>query len=60
MKLDDVFEYRAMRRGLTALQLEVDVAIATDMRSLCEQAILAVHDAAYAEGYRARIDEWAE
>lgn len=50
MKIDDVPEYQAMRRGLMALRLEVDQSIANDLLSLCEKAIIAVRDEAYVEG----------
>ncbi len=52
MLIDDVPEYREMRKGLMALRLEVAPSIANDLLGLCEKVILAVRDKAYAEGHQ--------
>ena len=51
MQIDDIPEYREMRKGLMALRLEVPSSVADDVLSRCEKAIFAVRVAAYAEGY---------
>lgn len=51
MIIDDLPEYLEMRKGLMGLRLEVPPKVADDMLSLCERAIHAVRDKAYAEGY---------
>ena len=53
MKLDDIPEYREMRKGLMALRLVVEPSVADDLLSICEKAILTVRDEAYAQGRRA-------
>lgn len=50
MNLDDIPEYRAMRKGLMCLRLEVDSTIADDLLSRCEKAIHAVRSEAYQRG----------
>ena len=52
MIIDDVHEYREMRKGLMALRLEVPSSVADDVLSRCERAIHAVREMAYAEGYK--------
>lgn len=52
--IDDIPEYREMRRGLRALYLEVDPSIADDVLARCEKAILTVRGLAYEQG---RADE---
>ncbi len=51
MLVDDIPEYREMRKGLMALRLEVAPSIADEMLSRCEKAVHAVRKIAYAEGY---------
>lgn len=43
--LDNIPEYREMRKGLTALRLEVSPSIADDLLSRCERAALAIFEA---------------
>lgn len=50
MNLDDIPEYRDMRKGLMCLRLEVDSSIVDDLLSRCEKAIHAVRSEAYQRG----------
>lgn len=48
--LDGIPEYIEMRKGLTALRLEVPPQVADDMLAICERAALTIRDKAYQRG----------
>ncbi len=59
MILDDIVEYRDMRKGLMALRLEVDASIADDLLLRCEKACAAVRTVAQEEGRRIECERRA-
>ena len=54
MLIDDIPEYREMRKGLMALRLEVPAIIADNLLSRCERAALTVYNTGYVEGWNDR------
>ncbi len=58
MQIDDVPEYREMRKGLMALRLEVPASVADEVLLRCEKAILAVREEAYYRGRENCLDEY--
>ncbi len=59
MILDEIAEYREMRKGLMALRLEVNHSIADDLLLRCEKACAAVRTVAYEEGRRTECEHRA-
>lgn len=47
--MDDIPEYKQMRRGLMALRLEAHPSVVNDMLALCEKAVHAAYEAGQAD-----------